>query len=148
MTMIKTTSWFSPLPPAHVKIGISRGVPRNERPGYRRLRALEPGPWFDSVPPDEYLRRYDKILERLVPRIVVADLRELAGEGRVPVLCCWEAAAKIEAGEQWCHRHLVAAWLEQHLGITIEEVGYEGRPFDRFACLRAAGVEPPGHGGA
>ena len=143
MTTIKTASWFQPLPPGHVKIGISRGVPRNERPGYRRLRALEPGPWFNSVAPDEYLRRYNRILDRLQPRIVAADLRDLAGEGRVPVLVCWESAAEIEAGQSWCHRHIVAQWLERGLGIEVVEVGYEDRPLDRWAFLRANGVEPP-----
>src|SRR6476619_3163322 len=72
-----------------------------------------------------------------------ADLRDLAGEGRVPVLVCWESAAEIEAGQSWCHRHIVAQWLERGLGIEVAEVGYEGRPLDRWACLRAQGVEPP-----
>ena len=105
MPAIKTASWFGKLPANHVKIGISPVVPRNFPAGsYRRLRALEPGPWFNSVAPDEYLRRYNRILDRLQPRIVAADLRDLAGEGRVPVLgkvpvlVCWESATEIEAG--------------------------------------------------
>ena len=148
MPVIKTASWFETLPPDHVKIGISRSVPRNERPGYRRLRALEPGPWFNSVVLDEYLRRYDRILERLDPRVVAADLRDLAGAGKAPVMVCWEGAAEIEAAKSWCHRHLVAAWLEAALGIEVPEIGYEDQPLDRFAFLRAAGVEPPSYGGS
>jgi hypothetical protein len=44
-------SWFVPLPPDHVRVGISRGVPRGTRAGYRRFTALNPGPWFNSVTP-------------------------------------------------------------------------------------------------
>jgi hypothetical protein len=143
MAMIKTASWFAKLPAEHVKIGISRGVPRAEPAGYRRLLALEPGSWFNRVEPDEYLRRYDRLLDRLVPRVVAADLRELAGEGRTPVMVCWENAREIEAGTCWCHRHLVAAWLEERLGIEVLEVGHEDRPLDRWAHLRERGIAPP-----
>ena len=73
MPTIKTASWFQPLPPGHVKIGISRSVPRNERPGYRRLRALEPGPWFNSVAPDEYLRRCNRIPRYRTERQIVVE---------------------------------------------------------------------------
>jgi hypothetical protein len=45
-------------------VGISRGVPRGKT-GYRRLRELEPGPWFKSVAPGRYLTLYHEILERL-----------------------------------------------------------------------------------
>src|SRR6478609_6928522 len=63
--------------------------------------------------------------------------------GGVPLLVCWENAADIEAGQSWCRRHIVAQWLERGLGIEVAEVGYEDRALDRWAFLRANGVEPP-----
>ena len=64
MPKIFTASWAATLPVDAVPVGMSRGVPR-WREGYRRLRELEPGPWFRSVPPAEYLVRYRDILDRL-----------------------------------------------------------------------------------
>ena len=55
---IKTASWFDKLPDDHMRIGISRGVPRNLSAGYRVFRKLAPGPWFNSVSAVEYYRLY------------------------------------------------------------------------------------------
>ncbi len=90
--MIKTSSWFTKLPTDHVRIGISRRVPSRQT-GYRRYPELNPGPWFKSVPPAEYVERYFAILNRLNPETVVYELTALA-EGGVPTLLCWEAATE------------------------------------------------------
>ncbi len=37
-----------------------------------------------------------------------------------------------------CHRHIVAQWLEDSLGIAVPEVGHPN--LDRFACLRLQGI--------
>lgn len=58
----------------------------------------------------EYTKEYRKILDKLDPAMVLEDL----GEGAI--LLCWE-----KAGE-FCHRRLVAEWLEEHLGITVNEI--------------------------
>jgi len=140
MTKIKTASWFVKLPGDHIKVGVSRGVPRGMPAGYKRYRALEPGSWFRSVSIPEYLKLYNAILAKLDPRRVAEELIA-AGDGRIPVMLCYESAPDIQAGTQWCHRHLAAQWLEDKLGITVEEFG---RPdLDRFAKLRLAGVDPP-----
>jgi hypothetical protein len=118
-------------------VGISRGVPRSHS-GSLRLRELEPGPWFKSVPPQEYLRRYTNILNALDP----AEIRDrLFALGTAPVLLCHERARDIQAGRRYCHRHLVAKWLEDTLEITVQEL-YHPR-LDRFAYMRARGIEPP-----
>jgi hypothetical protein len=57
------------------------------------------------------------------------------------VLLCHEHADDIQSGAKWCHRHLVANWLEDALGIVVPEV--EHPKLDRFACLRRFGLEPP-----
>lgn len=145
MTTIKTACWFASVPDDHIKIGVSRGTPRGMPAGYRRYPALAPGSWFMSVGPAEYLTRFNaEILGPLDPAAVAAKLAALSGD-KVPVMVCYERADKIEAGEQWCHRHLVAQWLEDRLGVTVPEVGFEGRPFDRFALLRKAGIAPPSY---
>jgi hypothetical protein len=121
MMTIKTASWFTPLPPDHVRIGISRGVPRHLPAGFRRYARLNPGSWFNSVNADEYDRLYaTEILARLDPAQVRDRLLELAG-GRVPVLCCFERGPPAT-----CHRALVAEWFER-AGIVCRELGYEAR---------------------
>jgi hypothetical protein len=115
---MKTGSWWTPLPANHVRIGISRGVPRGLA-RYRVFRKLQPGPWFNSVDVDEYRRLYKaEVLDRLDPLGVAADLEELAGGG-VPVLCCYERAGS----GSWCHRALVAGWLSEALRERVPELG-------------------------
>ncbi len=54
-----TSSWFTPLPDGHIRVGISRSVPRRGlRPGFRMYRKLAPGPWFNSVEAATYRRLY------------------------------------------------------------------------------------------
>jgi hypothetical protein len=134
---IMTASWFAELPSGTVAVGISRGTPRG-RTGFRRLRSLEPGPWFKSVPPDRYLTLYGQILDRLDPG-AIRD--RLLGYGDIPVMLCWEEAHDCHAGSAWCHRHLAARWLEDRLGIEVREVGYPN--LDRFAFLRKHGLPAP-----
>jgi hypothetical protein len=134
---IRTASWFAKLPPDATPVGISRGVPRG-RAGYRRLRELEPGEWFKSVPPERYLALYREILERLDP----AAIRDrLLAFGSKPMLPCFEHADDIHSGAKWCHRHIVATWLEDTLGIAVPELAHPR--LDRFAYLRARWMEPP-----
>jgi hypothetical protein len=148
MAAIKTSTWHVKLPPNHVRIGVSRGVPRGTPAEYRRMFNLQPGSWFNSVSPAEYLERYDDILAKLDPQEVADTLQKAADDiatGAVPVMVCYESAPKIHAGELYCHRHLIASWLESHLGIVVPEVGYEDRPFNRFAALIREGVTPPSY---
>ena len=73
MPRIMTASWFAKLPAGTSPVGISRDVPRGKN-GFHRLRALEPGPWFKSVSPDQYLTRYSQILDRLDPNAICDQL--------------------------------------------------------------------------
>lgn len=58
-----------------------------------------------------YIEYYQKsILDRLDPKQVYEELGENA------ILLCWEKFG------DFCHRHLVAQWLEKHLKITICEL--------------------------
>lgn len=73
---------------------------------------------------EEYERVYrEQILDKLDPLEVYNDLGEDA------ILLCYESIAKIESGETFCHRHIVAAWLEEELmkqygiEVCIPELG-------------------------
>lgn len=121
---IKTSSWFTPLPEEHLRIGISRGVPRQLPAGYRRYRKLFPGNWFNSVTPIDYERLYaEQVLSKLDPRRVVEDLIEIAG-GQVPVLVCYEKP-DTPAELDWCHRSLVSVWFRETIGLDVPELGRE-----------------------
>lgn len=59
---------------------------------------------------EEYEKAYRaQVLDKLDPLQVWEDLGEDA------VLLCHESIAKIESGETFCHRHMVARWLEEEL---------------------------------
>lgn len=53
---------------------------------------------------------YEEVLDRIDPNEVYHELGEDA------VLLCWEPPGK------FCHRRLVAQWLEENLGINVPEL--------------------------
>jgi hypothetical protein len=121
---IKTGCWFGDLPAGHTRGGISRGIPRRTTAGYRVYRKLAPGTWFNSVSAEEYYYLYrSEILAPLDPRVIASELIDLA-KGSIPVMVCYERTG----GPQWCHRAMVAEWLEQNLGRDIPELGFETAP--------------------
>lgn len=81
----------------------------------KRYRDLAPRKWFfDEFKQDNnkelYTARYiDEVLNQLDARKVYEEL------GQDAILLCWE-----EPGE-FCHRRLVARWLETNLGILVPE---------------------------
>ena len=109
------------MPTEFVKIGISRGVPRNYPAGYRRLRSLEPGPWFNSLTPAEYHRRYLRQLYLLDPAAILREIETMTA-GRDAALLCYEPPGDPSA---WCHRGIVIAWLSDPLGVQVYEYRYE-----------------------
>lgn len=59
----------------------------------------------------EYEEVYRKqVLDKLDPLDVYRDLEDA-------VILCHESIAKIEAGETFCHRHIIAKWLEEELWL-------------------------------
>ena len=102
------------------RISIARFPPRGTPAGFRVYRALAPGPWFKSVDQAEYRRRYGAQLAALDPQSVWDTLHSLSA-GAEPVLLCWERKADLAAGRTFCHRRIVAAWLEAELGVVVDE---------------------------
>lgn len=66
---------------------------------------------------EEYEKAYrEQVLNKLDPMKVWEDLQD-------SVILCHESMKKIEDGETFCHRHMVARWLEEELwlrGIDVE----------------------------
>lgn len=131
MSSIKTGSWFAPLPPCHLPIGISRSIPRRAPAGCRVYRKLAPGPWFNDVSRTEYGRRFrEEILAPLDPYATAAELLTMAGR-QTATLLCYEKPHDL----QWCHRSLVAAWLSDALGEPVPELGFEHLPQNMHPLL-------------
>jgi hypothetical protein len=119
---IYTSSWYTKLPPEVQRIGISRGTPRGQPAGYRMLSQLAPGPWFNSVSPEEYHRLFMSQLAALDPKVILAKIEELAGGKPSVALLCFE---KPNDPAAWCHRGQVSAWFQDELKIDIFEFGLE-----------------------
>lgn len=66
---------------------------------------------------EKYEKMYrEQILDKLDPLQVYEDLEDA-------VILCHESIDKIEAGIDFCHRHMIAKWLEEELwllGIDVE----------------------------
>lgn len=74
--------------------------------------------WKESHDNDYYIRCFnEQVLSKLDPYTIVMELSELAGfENRHKDICllCYEKP------QDFCHRHLVANWLNQN-GFKCEE---------------------------
>ena len=92
-------------------VAISRGIPGWYRG--RVYKALAPSWELVNIKDEDIYRdRYkQQILDRLDPIKVFEDL------GQDAVLLCWERSG------EFCHRLLVAEWLEENLGIEVKELG-------------------------
>ena len=115
---MKTASFFEYTGPG--RVSIARFPPRGTPAGFRVYRTLAPGPWFKSVSEPEYRRRYAEQLAGLDPAMVWDELHALAGDAE-PVLLCWERKADLEANRTFCHRRIVAEWLQHRLGEIVAE---------------------------
>ena len=82
----------------------------------REYKKLAPKWWFfkrykEDGDEEAYVEAYlEEVLHKLDPQQVYDELGEDA------VLLCWESSDK------FCHRHIVAWWLEEELGIKIQEL--------------------------
>lgn len=64
---------------------------------------------------------YEKVLNKLNPQEVYNQL------GDKVVLLCYEKWSDIKEGTTFCHRRIVAKWLEDNLGIKVEELENENK---------------------
>ncbi len=124
---MRTASFFTDTGPGRIRI--ARWAPRGIPAGFRVYRPLNPTAPMLKLAYAEYEPLYEGILSRLDPHRVVDDLNRLA-DSHEPVLLCWERPPFSET--VWCHRRMVAAWLEHELGWVVPEVAPSSRPADGF----------------
>ncbi len=119
------TSWYSNQAlvehPA-AKVGISLGQPKF-RLGYHlhHFPELAPAGWLLSKPQAEFSVLYVKQLERLgVDHILmqIAQVAKVAGVDQLALLCFED----IRKPDTWCHRRILAAWLEEQTGQVVDEL--------------------------
>ncbi len=122
---MRTASFFTYRGPG--RISIARWAPRAAPVGFAVYRPLTPTAPMLKLARVEYEPLYQAILARLDPHQVVEDLHRLA-DPHEPVLLCWERPPFSET--VWCHRRLVAAWLERELGLIVPEVEWSPKPAD------------------
>jgi hypothetical protein len=117
---MKTSYFSSKLWHGKNAVAISRGIPKWYKG--RAYKVLAPSWELIRIKgTEEYTRRYrNEVLNRLDPKKVYKDLGDDA------ILLCWE-----KPGE-FCHRRLVAKWLEEALGIKIPELGFENKQMRLF----------------
>ena len=98
--------------PVQTSLGTARWLTLVEWP------AVYPYGLLDETDPATFRRKYRARLHKRGRRIL-AELEELREAYGALVLCCWEDLAKPEA---WCHRRLLAEWIEEKTGLQVEEV--------------------------
>lgn len=67
---------------------------------------------------EEYTKRYrEEVLDKLNPEEVYQELCDMVKERGYKEVClvCFESSDK------FCHRHIIAAWLREKLGIVVQE---------------------------
>ena len=103
-----------------VIVSISRGEPRWRLPfRYRRLRELAPNnEAWNMETQEEFEAAYLAQLEEIGAAAILSDLERIAGN-HACVLLCWE---KLADPNEWCHRRMLAAYIEWEAGIVVPEL--------------------------
>ena len=83
-----------------------------------RYSAVAPTPYMlgGACNHEEYLKRYDDILNGLSPEVVIRDITTLS-RGKDVALCCYEKP------NEFCHRHLLAEWITANTSYEVKEWG-------------------------
>lgn len=64
---------------------------------------------------ERYVERFkDEVISRVDPRQFFENLKSICG-GKDVALCCFEKP------DEFCHRHIVADWLNNSLGLSVCE---------------------------
>lgn len=79
-------------------------------------RPLNPDKSFLNDQEIDYIPKYNQKLKKLYIKDVLKDIETLSN-GKDVVLLCHESAGT------FCHRRLVAEWIQQEVGIEVKELG-------------------------
>lgn len=112
------TSYFGNLKALHkagvMPIGIARWKPRF----YEGVNMFSVAPTrymlSDDCEREEYLELYDEILRKRGAQSILGEICTIA-QGRNVALLCYEKPG------DFCHRHLLADFLNKELGLNIRE---------------------------
>lgn len=63
----------------------------------------------------DYEKEYLNYLETLNPSEIINDLKEMTTKEKIALIC-------YEKPNAFCHRHLVAKWLNEKCGMAIQEI--------------------------
>lgn len=111
-------------------VAICRGVPA----WYKGRRYIELAPTWAmlKLPREEFEAAYrSEILEKLDPTIVLDQL------GIDSIILCWEPTGV------YCHRRIVAEWLEAECGVIIPEFGHDRSESMPSALMPSKGEKKP-----
>lgn len=129
-----STSYFAKIPDTNSDaISISRYSPKGTK--YKQYPLLAPsaellkGYKKGKVTPTAYYCMYGCYLDTLDPAKVVEDLYTLAEH---PILLCYEGSKSVSETvvirdvsivlTPFCHRRIVALWLNKKLGLEVNEI--------------------------
>jgi hypothetical protein len=120
-----TARYANPTLAEHVgaKVQASLGAPKFRLPyELHQLLELAPAGWMLNMPEAAYAIAYARLLETrggaTMMRSRFAEVARTAGVDQL-VLCCFEDVRKPGV---WCHRRILAAWLEQQTGEPVNEL--------------------------
>ena len=76
---------------------------------------------YEGGSKERYTDRYkSEILAKLDAKVVLSELLALREDGREDIaLVCYEKPG------DFCHRHLIAEWLMDNIGIEVKEFNYD-----------------------
>jgi uncharacterized protein YeaO (DUF488 family) len=99
-----------------VPIGISHTLPRWAKPFVTsELKQLAPTrDMIGDMSDDEYLSKYKAILKKNDVQEIIKLCSVLGKQKNVALLC-------YEKPPEFCHRHLVAEWIEKQSGLVVKE---------------------------
>lgn len=107
-----------------VPVCIARGIPKYF---YGEVfQDVAPYSWMlkTDVSREEYVDAYfNKVLSVVDPKNLIEKLEKIS-KGKDVALCCYEKPT------DFCHRHLLAKWIKDMLGIEVTEFGVMGEPWD------------------
>ncbi len=83
-------------------------------PSWELVRGIKSGQMSEAEYTSEYLK--------LIKKRGASPYRTLADLGEQAILLCYEKP------EDFCHRHIVALWIEQELKIEVPEISLIKRP--------------------
>lgn len=107
-----------------VPICIARGIPKFY--GGSVEQSVAPYSWMlkGGITREQYIDAYlYKVLKNVDPNKFLLKCEEIS-QGRDVALLCYEKPT------DFCHRHLLAEWIEKETGVEVKEFGVIGEPWN------------------